>query len=158
MKGLFRIACVLGVVAAVAALAGVNHASARVACNPGTTYSGVATYTQYCGPAKASVTVNGKKAKFANGSCSKVHNGPFKFSVHVGKSTYGVPKPKYNYFQLDAQSDQPGTSKNGGVTYQLSNGKKGQYANAKVTLNGGLKSGYFKAGSKKHPVTGTFHC
>jgi hypothetical protein len=69
-----------------------------------------------------------------------------------------VPTPKYDYFQLDVQSQSPGTSQNGGLTYQTHTGKKGQYSNSQVTLNSGLKSGYFKAGTKKHPVTGTFHC
>ena len=160
MKNLFRIGLACGVV--LAALVAANFASARsahAACTPGSVYKGLATYTTYCGPAKVTFKVGKAKYTFKGGTCAVEHNGPFKFGVHIGTSTYGVPTAKYNYFQLDAQSDQPGNSKGGGVTWQLkSTGKSGLLRRAKVTLFNGLKGGSFTGGSKKTPVTGTFHC
>ncbi len=160
MKVLFRFG-IVGALALAAALAAVNLASARTshsACHPGTRYVGIATYTTYCGPAKVSFKVGKAKYSFKGGSCAAEHNGPFLFGVHIGTSTYGVPKSKYNYFQLDAKSNQAGNSKGGGVTWQLRSGKEGLLRRAKVTLFSGLKGGSFTGGSKKTPVSGTFHC
>ena len=116
MKVLIRIALACGVVAGVAALAGVNHASARAQLACGANYVGTAKYTKYCGPAKAKLTVGGK--------------------------TYNA-KSKYAYVRLDSQKNSPGASKHAGYTWQLPNGKTGYGSNGKVTLTSGLKSGSF---------------
>ena len=157
MKYLFRIGIACGL-ASLAVLGAATHASARAACTPGTKVIGIATYTQWCGSARVAYKVDGVAHSIKGGKCALEHNGPYKFVVHVGRSTTGVPKSKYNYFQLDAQSSSPGTSHNGGVIWQLSTGKSGQFSNATVTLASGLKSGTFKGGTRKHPVTGSFHC
>ena len=167
MKVLFRIGLVCCGVA-IAALAAVTHASARAACTEGVRYDGVIRYTTYCGPARVTLKIGPTTYSFKGGHCATEHNGPFKWDIHVGTSTYNG-KPKYYYFQLDAKSDQPGTSSGGGMTYQLkANGHYGNLANAIVTLKPGLKSGTFKGKDKeqggggwkpkKRNISGSFHC
>jgi hypothetical protein len=160
MKVLFRIGLVCGL-ALVAVLAAANHASARTAraaCTPGSKYVGFATYTTYCGPAHVSFKIGSKKYSVKGGTCAQEHNGPFKFGVHIGTQTTGVPKSKYDYFQLDAQSSSPGTFKNTGVTWQFKTGSEGYLRRAKVVLYNGMKKGSFSGKYKKIPVTGTFYC
>ena len=171
MKALFRIGLVCGVIA-IAALAAVNHVAsaktAKAACTAGTRYDGTIRYTTWCGPARVSLKVGPTTYLMKGGNCALEHNGPFKWVIHVGTSTYGG-KPKYNYVQLDVKSDQPGTSNRAGLTYQVkATGHYGNLANAVVTLNAGLKSGTFKGKGKenggggwkprKRNISGSFHC
>lgn len=58
--------------------------------------SGVAAQV-HCGPATATVTLNGKKIRFAGGTCEASGKS---FDVYIGTFTDGQKKPKWKFFAL----------------------------------------------------------
>ena len=144
-----RATLVLLAVAGVALVAA-THASARVACTPGTK-PGARTY---CGPAKATLKVGGKKYLFRGGNC-KISNG--NWLLNIGTITL-VGKPKYRYLGITVFSRKPGKH-SAAVSYQLQ-GKTKSLRNAYVTLARGLKKGTYtgKVTPGGGKASGSFTC
>jgi hypothetical protein len=131
-------AALLVLAVACATLVGASHASARQEkCTPGADN----TQRTFCGPAKATFHVNGKKHLFnQGGNCS---TDASTWSLNIGTTTI-QGKPKHAGLSITVFSKKPG--KHGAaVTWQFpkGQGKSGSLLNAKVTLAKGLKKGAF---------------
>lgn len=138
-------------VGAAAALVGVAHASARMACTPGGT---PATRT-FCGPAKATLKDHGKAYFFKQGKCAVFGST---WSLNLGTIAI-TGKVKHKYLGITVFSKKPGTH-SAAVSWQWPNGTNTSLERAKVTLKRGLKRGTFtgwnaKGGGK---ATGSFSC
>ncbi len=145
-----REALVLLAVACVA-LAAVAHASARVAaCTPGIKPGG----RTYCGPARATLKVGGKRYLFRGGNC-KISGGTW--LLNIGTITL-IGTPKHTYLGITVFSRKPG-KRSAAVSWQLQ-GKTKSLRNAFVTLARGLRKGTFTGsvipGGGK--ASGSFRC
>ncbi len=66
------------------------------ACKPGVKSIGGRLVRTFCGPARATATVSGKRpASFKQGSCTRLQST---FTVNIGTITIGKWRPKYDYF------------------------------------------------------------
>ena len=125
------------------------------ACVPGVKkLNGVSART-FCGPAKATVHVNGKTVFFKGGECSK---SSFGWSINIGTVVLGSLGKKPEYFGI-AASPKVGTQANGTVAV-VHGGKGLAVTGGAITLKAGLKGGTFSGKVFGAPtrVTGSFSC
>ena len=146
-------------VAAVAVLAFVGAAAAASGRDAGcvagmTKVAGVQART-FCGPAKATVHLNGKTVAYKGGQCS---TSPAGWTINIGTVVLGTVKSPPEYFGVTAKA-KPGSQPNQAVAVDHA-GKGYAITQNTVTLNPGLHSGTFKgtAFGSSSPVTGTFSC
>jgi hypothetical protein len=154
----FVIRVVVGVTdAAVLAFVGsVAASSGRDAgCVAGMTkVAGVQART-FCGPARATVHLNGKTVIFEGGQCS---TGPAGWTVNIGTVVLGTVKAPPEYFGVTAKA-KAGSHANQAVALDHA-GKGYAITQNTVTLKPGIRSGTFTgtAFGSSSPVTGTFSC
>jgi hypothetical protein len=151
-----RVMAIVGATAALvlaaSALASPQHASSCVAGVK--KINGVSART-FCGPAKATVHVNGKTVLYKGGECSK---SSFGWSINIGTVVLGSLSKKPEYFGITAES-KAGTQANGAVAV-VHGGKSLAVTGSTITLKPGLKSGSFSGKVFGAPtrVTGSFTC
>jgi hypothetical protein len=109
----------------------------------------------FCGPAKATVRVNGRTIVYKNGNCSKSFVG---FEVNIGTVVLGNVKLKPEYFGLIAKA-KAGTHGDGSLAVNHA-GKDVAILKATITLKPGLKAGTFsgKVFGSTARITGSFTC
>jgi hypothetical protein len=109
----------------------------------------------FCGPAKATVHINGKTVFYKGGQCSK---SSFGWSINIGTVVLGNLAKKPEYFGITAQP-KSGTQGNGAVAV-VHAGKGLAVTSSAITLKAGLKSGTFSGKVFGAPtrVTGSFTC
>ena len=133
-----------------AALVGATHASARAMCTPKISTSS----RTFCGPARGTLKVGGKKYSFKGGYCQV--QGPT-WSLNIGTIAL-TGRPKHDYLGITMFSRKAGT--HGAAVSWQTPGKNGSLLHAKVTIKPGLKKGTFTgrnaAGGGK--ATGSFTC
>ena len=136
-----------------------TSSAAAAACVPGKTTVAGKPATRFCGPAHATAKVGGKKFVFTGGVCQT--SGPY-FTVNIGtvvnnKLPTAKPGP-LPYFNISLTPASTGVHLTQGLTW-IFGGKRYAPIGNKITINQGLKSGYFSgraAGGAK--MTGTFIC
>jgi hypothetical protein len=137
------------------ALASTARAGGNVAaCVEGVgTVSGTPART-FCGPAKASVTLNGKRVSFTGGSCATSIG---LFSVNVGTVVLGNVKSPPEYFGLTANA-KTGTQTRQTIAAVHAGAKRAVIGT--VTLKPGLRGGTFagKAFGSNASIAGSFTC
>lgn len=154
-------------------LAGVAASSPSAAVAPcSTTTARGATVQNWCGPARATVMLGGKKLLFKGGVCGKVQGlGDGKnWSLNVGKFTVPPSKPRFAYFGV-AGVAKAGTYQKGeflisftlpGKEYSVLGGPGWGLPWTKVTVGAGGRKGTFTGhaflGTKRQPVTGSWSC
>jgi hypothetical protein len=109
----------------------------------------------FCGPAKATVNLNGRTILYKNGKCSKSFVG---FEVNIGTVVLGNVKQKPEYFGLVSK---PKAGTNGDGSLAVNHAGKGvAIIKATITLKPGLKGGTFsgKVFGSTSRVTGSFTC
>ena len=109
----------------------------------------------FCGPAKATIHINGKTVFYKGGQCSK---SSFGWSINIGTVVLGNLAKKPEYFGVTAQS-KAGTQSNGTVAV-VHAGKGLAVTGSTITLKAGLRSGTFSGKVFGAPtrVTGSFTC
>jgi hypothetical protein len=153
MKRLLVIVAVgAGLTVAASAVASPQHAAACVAGVK--KINGVSART-FCGPAKATVHVNGKTIAYKGGACSK---SSFGWSINIGTVVLGNLSKKPEYFGITAEP-KAGTQGNGAVAV-VHAGKGLAVTQSTIKLTAGLKSGTFSGKVFGAPtrVTGSFSC
>jgi hypothetical protein len=145
--------------AAAALVAPSTSSAAAAACVPGKTTVAGKPATRFCGPAHATAKVGGKKFVFTGGVCQT--SGTY-FTVNIGtvvnnKVATAKPGP-LPYFNISLTPASTGVHLTQGLTW-IVGGKRYAPIGNKITINQGLKSGYFSGravGGAK--ITGTFIC
>jgi hypothetical protein len=153
MRGIIAIAGVLVTMTVTAAAFAAPQRAA--ACVAGVKkINGVSART-FCGPAKASVHINGKTVAFKGGECSK---SSFGWSINIGTVVLGNLRQKPEYFGITA-APKAGTQSNGAVAV-VHAGKGLAVTGSTLTLKPGLKGGTFSGKVFGAPtrVTGSFTC
>jgi hypothetical protein len=153
MKGTIAIAgAVVALTVAAAAFAAPQRASSCVAGVK--KINGVSART-FCGPAKATVHINGKTVFYKGGACSK---SSFGWSINIGTVVLGTLAKKPEYFGITTGA-KAGTQSNGAVAV-VHGGKGVAVTGGAITLKAGLKSGTFSGKVFGAPtrVTGSFTC
>jgi hypothetical protein len=109
----------------------------------------------FCGPAKATVHINGKTVFYKGGECSK---SSFGWSINIGTVVLGNLRQKPEYFGITAKST-AGTQTNGAVAV-VHAGKGLAVTTSRITLKAGLKAGTFSGKVFGAPtrVSGSFTC
>jgi hypothetical protein len=151
-----RLIVIVGATAALAlsasAFASPQSASA---CVPGVKkLNGVPART-FCGPAKATVHINGKTVSYRGGECTK---SSFGWSINIGTVVLGNLRQKPEYFGITAKAS-AGTQGNGAVAV-VHAGKSLAVTQSAIKLAAGLKSGTFSGKVFGAPtrVSGSFTC
>ena len=108
----------------------------------------------FCGPAKATVKLNGKSVSYTGGVCSTSIG---LFSVNVGTVVLSTVKGAPEYFGLTAKA-KPGTQPRQTVAVVHAGANHGIIGT--VTLNPGLRGGTFagKAFGSSTTIAGSFTC
>ena len=123
-------------------------------CTPGTkTIAGTSART-FCGPAKATVTLNGKTVSYKGGICSTSIG---LFSVNIGTVVLGTVKNAPEYFGVTAKA-KPGSQSRQTIAIVHTGASRGVIGT--VTLKPGLRGGSFsgKAFGSKATISGSFTC
>lgn len=109
----------------------------------------------FCGPAKATVHVNGKTVFYKGGECSK---SSFGWSINIGTVVIGSAKKKPEYFGITTAKASAGAQPKSTVAVVHSN--KTYAVIGTVTLKAGLKSGTFsgKVFGSPTKLAGSFSC
>jgi hypothetical protein len=162
----FAVAIAAGLAAAATA------APTRAACTPGqSTIDGHSAMT-FCGPAKATVRVNGKTYALKGGSCLKT--GKY-VNLNIGTVVLGAKSQKLPYFSIlvgaypGANAGTPAAPKDGtyggGLVVVRVKGKawdlNGFDKDVKITLKKNRTAGTFTGSTHFSPrikVTGSFSC
>lgn len=154
------------VLVAVVALVLVPPATPRVqaACSQGVKSVAGVHARVFCGPAKATVTINGRPLTIRNGVCERHRTY---FLVNIGTAIPGgKQKSKLPYFGLimgrspayaEPPVTKPGSYRRGAITIS---GRGLQVdlhdeADLRITLGEGLRSGTFSATKPGSPIYGT---
>jgi hypothetical protein len=148
----FVAVCTATVLAASAFASGSTEST--TACVAGVKKINGVTARTFCGPAKATVKMNGKTFSYRGGECSKSSG---LFAVNIGTVVLGNLKNKPEYFGVTA-SAKSGSQARQGVT--VVHAGKSQAIIGAVTLKAGLKAGTFSGkvfGSSK-VISGSFTC
>jgi hypothetical protein len=148
----------LATVCAVSLLAATASASGSVksatGCVAGVkTINGVSART-FCGPAKATVRMNGKTITYRGGECSKSIG---LFTVNIGTVVLGNLKNKPEYFGVTANAKAGVQSRQGVAVVHAG---KSQAIIGTVKIQAGLRAGTFSGkvfGSSK-VISGSFSC
>jgi hypothetical protein len=148
------VVCATAVVLATAVACSARAAGNVATCTPGTkTISGASART-FCGPARATVTLNGKTVSYRGGSCSTSIG---LFSVNIGTVVLGTVKNAPEYFGVTAKA-RPGSHSR--QTIAVVHAGSTRAVIGTVTLKPGLKGGTFsgKAFGLKTVISGSFSC
>jgi hypothetical protein len=124
------------------------------ACVPGVKKINGVTARTFCGPAKATVKMNGKTISYSGGNCSKSLG---LFAVNIGTVVLGTLRNKPEYFGVTAGA-KPGVQTRQGVS--VVHAGRSQAIIGTVTIKAGLKAGTFAGkvfGSSK-TISGSFTC
>jgi hypothetical protein len=151
-----KIIGILGVAAALAlAASALASPQAATGCVAGVKKINGVTARTFCGPAKATVHVNGKTIVYKGGECSK---SSFGWSLNIGTVLLGNLQQKPEYLGLAGKA-KAGTQAKATVAV-VHAGKGRAIANATVTLKPGLKAGTFsgKVFGEPTQITGSFTC
>lgn len=158
-RKLATVAPVLIALTAAALVSAGGSSAASSTCVPGrTTVAGKAAM-RFCGTARAKATVGTKSFSFSGGLCSVA--GPY-FTVNIGvhvinKLATAKPGP-VSYFGVTVTPSDAGVHLRQALVW-TSGGKEYSVLGNRVTLNPGLKSGYFSGKSLNgQKVKGTFNC
>jgi hypothetical protein len=143
---------------AAALVAPTGSSAANAACVPGRTNVAGKAAMRYCGPAKAKATVGTKSFAFSGGACTV--SGPY-FTVNIGvhlinKVANAKPGPS-SYFGATITPSDDGVHLKQALLW-TSGGKEYEVLADRITLNKGLKSGYFSGRANGQKVKGTFIC
>lgn len=135
------------------------------ACEPGPRVIHGFQARVFCGPARATVTVNGKTVTVKNGVCERY---PTYFLVNIGTAVTGIGKnrPKLPYFGLlmgrspayvEPAVTKPGNYRKGTITFNGSGIQVDLHnePDLRITLAPGLRSGTFSATKPGSPIYGT---
>ncbi len=137
-----RTVLLLGLLVAVSVAAA---GQARSATGCGVKQVGGVTVRTWCGPAKATASVAGKKIAIKGGSCSitKV-SGIALFAVTVGRYSVPPAKPKFASVSASGSDLKPGTYRYWVINFQLP-GKQWTMkpTTTKVTITKGARTGTF---------------
>ena len=108
----------------------------------------------FCGPAKATIRINGKTIAYKGGQCSK---SSFGWSINIGTVVLGPLAKKPEFFGITARA-KAGPQTDGAVA--IVHLGKGLSVLGTVTLKPGLKSGTFSGKVFGDPtrITGSFTC
>jgi hypothetical protein len=138
-------------VLASAAPAGANAAT----CTPGVKTIAGASARTFCGPAKATVTLNGKTVSYKGGICSTSIG---LFSINVGTVVVGTTMPNApEYFGVAAKA-KPGKQARQTISVVHAGATRGIIGT--VTLTAGLNGGTFagKVFGSSAGISGSFTC
>ena len=151
-----RVAVVCAIAVAVASvLACAARAGGNVAtCAPGVKTVDGASARTFCGPAKATVRLNGKTITYRGGSCS---TSVGLFSLNLGTVVLSSVTNAPEYFGVTAKAKAGTQSRQ---TIAVVHAGKSQGVIGTVTLEPGLRSGSFsgKAFGSTATVSGSFSC
>jgi hypothetical protein len=119
-------------------------------CRPSTRTVNGNIVTAYCGPARVTIDLGGRRLVIAHGSCQhgKTKSGPDYYSVVIGTAA-DLPAPEYNYFQLDVlPAPGAGTYTGKSVSIQFAIGTSDYLldavgGHARAVLSAGLRGGTF---------------
>ena len=153
MTKTFGTLCAAAIVA-LALTASAVGSSQAAACVAGVKkINGVSART-FCGPAKATVRMNGKTIAYKGGQCSK---SSFGWSINIGTVVLGPLAKKPEFFGITARA-KAGPQTDGAVAI-VHLGKDVSVLGT-VTLKPGLKSGTFSGKVFGDPtrITGSFTC
>lgn len=137
------------------ALARAAQAAGKAAtCTPGTKTIGGASARTFCGPAKATVTLNGKTVSYNGGTCSTSIG---LFSLNIGTVVLGTVKNAPEYVGVTAKAKAGSQSRQ---TIAVVHAGATRAVIGTVTLKPGLKGGTFtgKAFGSKAVISGSFSC
>ena len=123
-------------------------------CSPGVKAIAGASARTFCGPAKATVKLNGKAVSYSGGICSTSIG---LFSVNVGTVVLGKVPNAPEYFGLTAKA-KPGTQSRQTIAVVHAGATRGIIGT--VTLTPGLKGGTFagKVFGSSATIAGSFTC
>jgi hypothetical protein len=132
--------------------------ASSAACVPGKTKVGGKAAMRYCGPARAKATVGTRSFSFSGGRCTV--SGPY-FTVDIGVhliKTVATAKPgPSSYFGATITPSDAGVHLKQALLWTFG-GKDYEVLANRITLNKGLKSGYFSGKSNGQKVKGSFTC
>lgn len=155
MKGTITITALIGTIAVVAVAVFASTAACRTsACVAGVKkINGVSART-FCGPAKASVKLNGKTISYKGGECSKSIG---LFSVNIGTVVLGNLKNKPEYLGITANAK---AGKQTRQTASVVHAGKTHAVIGTVTIKPGLRGGTFvgKVFGSPAVISGSFTC
>jgi hypothetical protein len=123
-------------------------------CAPGVkAINGVSART-FCGPAKATVKMNGKTISYTGGACSTSIG---LFTVNIGTAVLGTIKNAPEYLGVTAKAKIGTQSRQ---TIAVVHAGKSQAIIGTVTITAGLKQGTFagKAFGSTETISGSFSC
>lgn len=134
-----------GLPLATAAVVGGGASAALSKCGP--EQIGGATVRTWCGPAKATVKVAGKKLAIKGGACEYVnYQGIKSWTVNTGRYTVAPAKPRFSSFSAAGSYGKPGTYSDWGLINFQTPGKQWLFKlrTLKVTITKpGAKAGTF---------------
>jgi hypothetical protein len=148
------VVCAAAIFLAIPLASAARAAGERTTCTPGTkTIAGTSART-FCGPARATVTLNGKTVSYKGGSCSTSIG---LFSVNIGTVVLGNVKNAPEYFGVTATA-KPGSHTRQTIAVVHAGATRSVVGT--VTLKPGLKGGTFtgRAFGSKATVSGSFTC
>jgi hypothetical protein len=128
--------------------------ASAASCVPGVkAINGVSART-FCGPAKATVKMNGKTISYTGGACS---TNIGLFTVNIGTVVLGAPKNAPEYLGVTAKAKVGTQSRQ---TIAVVHVGKSQAIIGNVTIKAGLKQGTFagKAFGSTEIISGSFAC
>jgi hypothetical protein len=148
------VAVCTGAALATAAFAAGSVNTAAAACVPGVKKINGVNARTFCGPAKATVRMNGQTVPYKGGACSKSVG---LFTINVGTIVLGNLKNKPEYFGITVDA-KAGTQTNEGVS--VTHAGKSLAIMGTVTLKAGLKAGTFSGKVFGSParISGSFTC
>ena len=158
------LAALPGAVIALTLTFAVADASAKPACHEGVHAFGSAKARTFCGPAQATVKVDGRSFTLKGGACDA---GSGFLTINLGTIVIGkTSRTKPDYFGItvgDVAGGEPaagdGVYTDGVVSYVRKH-RSASLSQASVTLKGKRTRGSFSGTlvPSGKPVTGTFHC
>jgi hypothetical protein len=151
-----RLIVIVGATAGLALAASAFASPQRAfACVAGVKKVGGVSARTFCGPATATVHINGKTVLYKGGECSK---SSFGWSINIGTVVLGNLSKKPEYFGITAKAT-AGAQSNGAVAV-VHAGKSLAVTGSAITLKAGLRSGTFSGKVFGAPtrVSGSFTC
>ncbi len=125
--------------------------------------SGSDRLTLYCGPAKATLNIGGKKSKIVGGACGSSTSQSTSLGFFIGVLTYSAKKQvnRFASMVIRPKPKRPGTYVDG-AKWDISTLVQAPGTDfsgpAKVVLKKGLRSGTFSAKQGGKPITVTWAC
>jgi hypothetical protein len=142
-----------------ALIAPAGSSASAAACVPGKTKVAGKDAIRYCGPARAKATVGKKSFSFSGGQCQV--SGPFfvvNIGIHLSNKVVTAKPGTSSYFGATITPGDQGVHLEQALGW-TSGGKEYDVVANRITLNKGLKSGYFSGKSVNgQKIKGTFIC